>query len=148
MKDSITRRRFLETTAGVAGALAMGCSNAEPNETPPNIVLLMGDDHAWDEVGYNGHPHLKTPVLDEMATLALRQFLLGASYLLADARERAHGPSSEPLRDVPAELLDPAGGGHDCAPSRRRRLCVRAFRQVALGSGEGGVADQSGSDGF
>ncbi len=27
----------------------------------------MGDDHGWDETGYNGHPHLKTPVLDEMA---------------------------------------------------------------------------------
>jgi arylsulfatase A-like enzyme len=32
----------------------------------------MGDDHGWDEVGYNGHPHVKTPVLDEMARTALR----------------------------------------------------------------------------
>ncbi|MHC4119787.1 MAG: sulfatase family protein [Planctomycetota bacterium] len=38
----------------------------------PNIVLLMGDDHGWDEVAYNGHPHLKTPVLDEMAAQGLR----------------------------------------------------------------------------
>jgi arylsulfatase A-like enzyme len=38
----------------------------------PNIVLLMGDDHGWDEVGYNGHPHLRTPVLDEMARTGLR----------------------------------------------------------------------------
>ena len=38
----------------------------------PNIILLMGDDHGWDETGYNGHPHLKTPVLDEMATSGLR----------------------------------------------------------------------------
>ncbi len=38
----------------------------------PNIVLLMGDDHGWDEVAYNGHPHVKTPVLDEMATQGLR----------------------------------------------------------------------------
>lgn len=38
----------------------------------PNIVLLMGDDHGWDETGYNGHPHLKTPVLDEMAATGLR----------------------------------------------------------------------------
>ena len=22
----------------------------------PNIILLMGDDHGWEEVGYNGHP--------------------------------------------------------------------------------------------
>ena len=38
----------------------------------PNIVLLMGDDHGWDETGYNGHPHLHTPVLDEMAASGLR----------------------------------------------------------------------------
>lgn len=38
----------------------------------PNIVLLMGDDHGWDEVGYNGHPFLHTPVLDEMAATGLR----------------------------------------------------------------------------
>jgi arylsulfatase A-like enzyme len=38
----------------------------------PNIILLMGDDHGWDETGYNGHPHLKTPVLDQMAATGLR----------------------------------------------------------------------------
>lgn len=38
----------------------------------PNIVLLMGDDHGWDEVGYNGHPFVQTPVLDEMAASGLR----------------------------------------------------------------------------
>jgi arylsulfatase A-like enzyme len=38
----------------------------------PNIVLLLGDDHGWDEVGYNGHPFVKTPVLDEMAAVGLR----------------------------------------------------------------------------
>jgi arylsulfatase A-like enzyme len=32
----------------------------------------MGDDHGWDETAYNGHPHLKTPVLDEMAASGLR----------------------------------------------------------------------------
>ena len=39
---------------------------------PPNIILLMGDDHGWEEVGYNGHPYLKTPFLDEMAASGLR----------------------------------------------------------------------------
>ncbi|MFP6618510.1 MAG: sulfatase-like hydrolase/transferase [Pirellulaceae bacterium] len=38
----------------------------------PNIILLMGDDHGWDETGYNGHPHLQTPVLDDMAARGLR----------------------------------------------------------------------------
>jgi arylsulfatase A-like enzyme len=39
---------------------------------PPSIVLLMGDDHGWEETGYNGHPYVKTPVLDEMAATGLK----------------------------------------------------------------------------
>ena len=38
----------------------------------PNIVLLMGDDHGWEETGYNGHAYLQTPVLDTMAASGLR----------------------------------------------------------------------------
>ncbi len=47
------------------------CLSATASERP-NIVLLMGDDHGWDETGYNGHPYLKTPKLDEMAANGLR----------------------------------------------------------------------------
>jgi arylsulfatase A-like enzyme len=46
---------------------------AEAGAAPrPNIILLMGDDHGWEETGYNGHPHLKTPALDAMAASGLR----------------------------------------------------------------------------
>ena len=38
----------------------------------PNIVLMMADDQSWGETAYNGHPHVKTPVLDEMSRTALR----------------------------------------------------------------------------
>ncbi len=41
-------------------------------ERLPNMVLMLGDDHGWEETGYNGHPHLHTPNLDEMATKGLR----------------------------------------------------------------------------
>ena len=39
---------------------------------PPNIILMMGDDHGWEETCYNRHPHVKTPVLDEMAATGLK----------------------------------------------------------------------------
>ena len=39
---------------------------------PPNIILMMGDDHGWEETGYNRHPHVKTPALDEMAATGLK----------------------------------------------------------------------------
>ncbi|WP_372897701.1 sulfatase [Stieleria sp.] len=38
----------------------------------PSFILLMGDDHGWSETGYNGHPYLQTPVLDQMAASGLR----------------------------------------------------------------------------
>ena len=65
MTQTITRR-FL----AIAGLL-MAAAAASATDRP-NIVLCMGDDHGWDETGYNGHPHLKTPVLDEMAATGLR----------------------------------------------------------------------------
>lgn len=38
----------------------------------PNIILMMSDDQGWEETGYNGHPYVQTPVLDEMAADGLR----------------------------------------------------------------------------
>ncbi|MEM6366187.1 MAG: sulfatase-like hydrolase/transferase, partial [Planctomycetota bacterium] len=47
---------------------------------PRHIVLMMADDQGWGETGYNGHPQLYTPVLDEMARSGLRfdRFYAGA----------------------------------------------------------------------
>jgi len=49
--------------------LAFGSENAQKRT---NIILCMADDQGWGEMGYNGHPHLKTPVFDEMAARGLR----------------------------------------------------------------------------
>lgn len=45
---------------------------ADSPSSLPNVILLLGDDHGWDETAYNGHPFLKTPVLDEMAATGLK----------------------------------------------------------------------------
>lgn len=52
---------------------AMPCHAAEPQGgESPDIILMMSDDQGWEETGYNGHPHVKTPVLDEMAATGLK----------------------------------------------------------------------------
>jgi arylsulfatase A-like enzyme len=81
------RRRFLHAGIAAAAALvprAAWAEEAAVSVTPvttaaaaasaarPNIILAMTDDQGWGDVGYNGHPHLKTPVLDEMARTGLR----------------------------------------------------------------------------
>lgn len=38
---------------------------------PPNIVLIVGDDQAWTDYGFMGHPHIRTPHLDKLASQSL-----------------------------------------------------------------------------
>lgn len=35
---------------------------------PPNIVLIISDDQAWMDYGFMGHPQIKTPHLDKLAS--------------------------------------------------------------------------------
>jgi arylsulfatase A-like enzyme len=62
--------RFIGMFAMVAMFAVAGLT--APAAERPNVVLLVGDDHGWDEVGYNGHPHLHTPTLDAMVESGLR----------------------------------------------------------------------------
>ena len=38
----------------------------------PHIVVVLADDQGWGDVGYNGHPVLQTPQLDEASAKGLR----------------------------------------------------------------------------
>jgi uncharacterized sulfatase len=42
-----------------------------PNPKPPNVVLIISDDHGWADYGFMGHPHVRTPNLDRLASEGL-----------------------------------------------------------------------------
>lgn len=37
------------------------------SSTPPNIVFIISDDHAWTDYGFMGHRQIETPHLDRLA---------------------------------------------------------------------------------
>ncbi len=62
----------MKTLLRLCALFAFACGHGFAADARPNFILMMGDDHGWEETGYHGHPHVKTPVLDEMARTGLR----------------------------------------------------------------------------
>ncbi len=70
----VNRRDFLAAAAAGVFWAEVGPLLAGPRSgaKKPNIVLCMADDQGWGDMGYNGHPVLKTPNFDAMAAEGLR----------------------------------------------------------------------------
>ncbi len=51
--------------------LAVFVFAAVATAAPPNIVLIVSDDHAWGDYGFMGHSHIRTPHLDKLAAQSL-----------------------------------------------------------------------------
>lgn len=43
----------------------------EPARRRPNVVLILADDIAWTDYGFMGHPQIRTPRLDRLASESL-----------------------------------------------------------------------------
>lgn len=54
------------------GAVATNALAANPEQRPPNIVILMADDLGYGDLGSYGHPTNRTPNLDALASQGQR----------------------------------------------------------------------------
>ncbi len=62
----------LPTTLALIFILVLGFApQSSAAETRPNVVFILGDDQAWSDYGFMGHPVIKTPQLDRLAARSL-----------------------------------------------------------------------------
>ena len=66
----LSLRRQLSTMKKIHSVLAslVLCCSFTQAKNPPNIVYIISDDQAWTDYGFMGHPHIKTPHLDRLAS--------------------------------------------------------------------------------
>ena len=65
---------------GIFLLLVQACGDektTEQNRDRPNVIIILTDDQGFGDVGFHGHPELKTPHLDRLARHA--PLVLGAS---------------------------------------------------------------------
>ena len=122
-------KKGIQTTLlGLLSCAVLAASTAAANR--PNIVLVMADDQGWGQVGYNGHPVLKTPNLDAMAANGLRF-----------NRFYAAGPVCSPTR---ASVLTGRTHVRTGAPTHGHNLCLQektlpqALKQAGYATGHFG----------
>jgi arylsulfatase A-like enzyme len=60
-------RRLLLAGPMVGGAL-LQCDSSRRLSRTPNVVLIISDDQGWADYGFMGHPRIRTPNLDRLAS--------------------------------------------------------------------------------
>ena len=45
---------------------------AQATDSKPNIVLIIADDMNWNDCGVYGHPHIRTPHIDQLSNDGIR----------------------------------------------------------------------------
>ncbi|MBT3278134.1 MAG: sulfatase-like hydrolase/transferase [Phycisphaerales bacterium] len=148
----MNRRKFL---AGMGATLPLVSAGVSFATTPkkadkPNIILVMADDQGWGDVGYNGHPFVKTPSLDAMAKDA---FVFDRFYAAAPvcsptrasvmtgrtafrSKVISHGHYMRPHEQTMGETLKAAG------------YVTGLFGKLHLGSGQPNTPCNPGGMGF
>jgi arylsulfatase A-like enzyme len=97
-------------------------------QAPPNILLIVSDDHGWGDHGFMGHPTVRTPSIDRLAAtgrLHTRGYVPTAlcrpslATLLTGRYPHQHGMTGN----------DPPGGAKTMADPAARATMVDVFRR-------------------
>ncbi|MBD3422493.1 MAG: sulfatase-like hydrolase/transferase [Chitinivibrionales bacterium] len=72
--SALSRRSFLSSCgAGVAALASLPkTSLAKSSASQPNIIFIMADDMGYGDLACYGHPEIKTPHLDQLATEGMK----------------------------------------------------------------------------
>ena len=70
--DLLPRRMLTAVSLFLLVMLASVCTTTRAAERPPNIVLLLTDDHPWNEYGFMGSKLAHTPNIDRLAAYSAR----------------------------------------------------------------------------
>ena len=139
----------MRSTVLLSGLLCLCFIGTRPQHAvaPPNILLIVSDDHAWSDYGFMGHPVVRTPSLDTLASegmLFTRGYVPTAlcrpslATILTGLYPHQHGITGN----------DPPGGAAAMVDPARRAALVDVFRRnrtlPALLAGKGYVSFQSG----
>ena len=63
---------YLFVAALVAPAAVVHADERDPSDKGPNFVVILCDDLGYGDLGCYGHPHIRTPNLDRLATQGIR----------------------------------------------------------------------------
>ena len=139
----MNRRAFLSTALAAATA---ACSRpAARRDRRPNVVYILTDDQRWDCLSVAGHPFLKTPNLDRLATEGVRfanAFVTTSicspsrASFLSGMYAHKHGVQNN-FTDYPRDL-----------PSFPRSLKAAGYETAYIGKWHMGEEDDSVRPGF
>jgi arylsulfatase A-like enzyme len=71
VKKQFSLFSFFLFLAVVGGLFSPATEGKLSGARPPNIVLIISDDHAWMDYGFMAHPAIETPRLDRLAAESL-----------------------------------------------------------------------------
>ncbi len=68
----MNRREFMKASVAFTLTSLSSKVRAIDKKSKPNFIFILSDDQGWGDLGCYGHPKLKTPNLDKMASEGIR----------------------------------------------------------------------------